>query len=581
MSSFDTLRVKVGRRPITIVELDLDYCQNTYGVAPCAAILGTTGTAKCYNTYKSCQDTANFNKGTKTYKFCSDIGFLPGGENLYPCITDVDIAPTQLNPKGFSVTASVTVTMRDFPHHDRGVDRYTDDRDGPPEGSFFGRLRGRNPYLINRVMRVSTGYVDADRVVYTRSRTYFVDRMEGPDANGRVRLVGKDVLRFAEAEKAQAPVASQGILSANINNSVTSLTLVPAGIGAEYPSSGTVRIGDELITYSSKSTDTLNGLTRGTDGTTAVAHDADDAVQLCIRYAAEYIPDILYDLLVNYAGIDPSYIPLSDWIDEADLWIGSFNASVVLSEPAGVKDLVDEILESTGCALWWDEVDAELKFKVIVPLEAEDAVPLLDETQHILTGSLSVKDLEKERVSRVIIYHDLKDVTGSLDRANFRTISVQLDATGEGVNAYGTPLTYEVLNRWVPSEALASEIGTRLLARYRETPRELTFRLDAKDATLKTGDLVDVETRLVQAFDGSPSVLRYIVLETREVEIGTHHEYRVMQVSTTGGQGPAAVIAPDAMDDWTAASDADRAKYMFIGSDAGVMSDLEPAPKIS
>jgi hypothetical protein len=53
--SFDTLRVKVGRRPITIVEVDLDFCQNTYGLAPCTAAIGTTGTVKCFNTFKSCQ----------------------------------------------------------------------------------------------------------------------------------------------------------------------------------------------------------------------------------------------------------------------------------------------------------------------------------------------------------------------------------------------------------------------------------------------------------------------------------------------------------------------------------------------
>lgn len=299
--TYDTLRVKVGRRPVTVVELDLDFCANTYGVAPCTASVGLTGTQKCFNTFSTCQDTANYAKTTKTYKFTSQSSFLPIGENIYPCITSVDLAPVQIDPKGFSVSGSVTVELMDFPDHDRGVDPYTDDRayDPATQGTFFGKLRGRNPYLENRVMRVMEGYIDDDRSIQSRTRTYFIDRMEGPDANGRVRIIGKDALRFADAEKAKAPAVSKGSLSADIDDVVTSLTLTPTGIGAEYPASGTVRIDDEVIAYASKSGDILNGLTRGSDDTTADTHDAGSKVQLCVRYTAETIPDILYDLLVN------------------------------------------------------------------------------------------------------------------------------------------------------------------------------------------------------------------------------------------------------------------------------------------
>lgn len=575
MTTFDTLRVKVGRRPITVVELDLDFCSNTYGTAPCTAELDLTGTQKCFNTFKSCQDQNNFVKETKTYKFCTDNSFLPIGENIFPCIKDIDIAPTQLNPRGFSVSASVTVTMFDFPHHDRGIDPYIDDRDytARDQGSFFGKLRSRNPYLINRVMRVKTGYVDNDRTIYTQSRTYFIDRMEGPDANGLVRIIGKDILRFAEAEKAQAPETSQGLLSAGITNSAVSLTLVPAGIGSDYPTSGTVRIGDELIDYSGKSGDQLTGLTRARDGTAADAHDADDLVQLCVRYSAATIPDILYDLLVNYAGIDSSYIPLTDWETEADTWLGSFTSSVVLSDPTGVKDVVEEILESTGCALWWDEIDAELKFRVIVPFVPDGEVASLNETLNILANSLTVKDLEKERVSRVVLYFNPISQIASLDRKNFLNVEIVIDATSESTNAYGSAATREIFSRWVPTSAFAGEVGARLVARYYESPREITFRVDAKDATLKTGSLVDVTSRLLQRFDGTNGAVRFIVTEFREVEGSTHYEYKCLQVSANAG-GRAFLIAADAQADWTSATDEEKETFMFISNDGGFMSDL-------
>ena len=60
-------------------------------------------------------------------------------------------------------------------------------------------------------------------------------------------------------------------LSSSINASVTSLTMASS---SSFPSSGTVLIGSELITYTGNSGGTLSGLTRGALGTTAASHSS-------------------------------------------------------------------------------------------------------------------------------------------------------------------------------------------------------------------------------------------------------------------------------------------------------------------
>ena len=60
-------------------------------------------------------------------------------------------------------------------------------------------------------------------------------------------------------------------LSSSINASVTSLTMASS---TSFPSSGTVLIGTELITYTANSGGTLSGLTRGAKGTTAATHSS-------------------------------------------------------------------------------------------------------------------------------------------------------------------------------------------------------------------------------------------------------------------------------------------------------------------
>jgi len=60
-------------------------------------------------------------------------------------------------------------------------------------------------------------------------------------------------------------------LSSGINTSITSLTMASS---SSFPSSGTVIIGTELITYTGNSGGTLSGLTRGANGTTAATHSS-------------------------------------------------------------------------------------------------------------------------------------------------------------------------------------------------------------------------------------------------------------------------------------------------------------------
>jgi hypothetical protein len=60
-------------------------------------------------------------------------------------------------------------------------------------------------------------------------------------------------------------------LSSSINTSVTSLSMAST---TSFPSTGTVIIGSELITYTGNSGGTLSGLTRGALGTTAASHSS-------------------------------------------------------------------------------------------------------------------------------------------------------------------------------------------------------------------------------------------------------------------------------------------------------------------
>lgn len=56
--------------------------------------------------------------------------------------------------------------------------------------------------------------------------------------------------------------------------------------------------------------------------------------------------------------------------------------------------------------------------------------------------------------------------------------------------------------------------------------------MDARHATLKIGDYLDLSTRHIQAFDGGPLSIRCIITEMNPVNtaLGSHFEYKLVQI---------------------------------------------------
>lgn len=571
----DSLRVKYTRRSIEVVEMDLDVCLNSYGVSPCAAA-GAAG-SECYNTRKTCQDSAHYNRGTKTYRFVKPNQTLPAGVLAYPFLTSVQTSPTVLELNKISRRAQITVEFKDSSHHDRGIDPYHATRafDADSQGTFFNKLFARNPYLSNRVLRVKTGYInpagfDTSFSTDFETRTYLIDRVEGPDAQGTVRVVAKDVLKLTDDKKSKIPVANEGSTGAAMTAIQTTIVL-NAGEGAAYPSSGTVRVDDEFISYSGKSADTLTGCTRALYGSSAATHNSDARVQVCVAYNGANVSDVLYDVLVNYANIPSTYVPKSDWDNEVSTWLSSHTLTNVLSEPTGVQEVVETILEQTTSALWWDERAQEIKFKTTAPVIPGTSIFEVND-DNILRNTFTLSVLDKERVSRASIYYNMVSYTEDRDSAkNFSTVHVRTDSAAESADEYGESVERVVYGDWITASGPALEMAGRVLRLFRDSPFQISFHLDAKDGgELWTGDVFSLNSKFFVDVDGAPRPTRFLVTKARETKAGVSFEYTAISFDLLARLG---LVAPDTMPDYLLASIEDRSKYAFISDNSGLLSN--------
>lgn len=541
------------RAPLTLVELDLDYCALTYGEGACTAVLGETGGHKCFNGYRHCQARAAFARTVKTLRFAQNISGLPDELHLYPCLQSVSTRSAEINLSGVDPTstalgqrAKVTIRLKDFADSDLAIDPYAAERqsgaaqadgmgyDPMERSSFLRKLKVRFPYWNARALRVLTGNA-GDAIAEMTARHYVITDWSGPDAAGACTITAKDVFDLIDDDKAVLPALSRGKLKAELSETALTLTLVPEGVGADYPASGRICLGSEVMTFTREG-DAMT-LGRGADGTTAQGHSAGDLVQECIRFEAEPVPDALYRVLTegDAGPIPGDWIDLAAWREEAAGWLGGSDVTATLTKPYARRKLAGELCQ-LGALVWPDEVARTIRFRANRPLNpGEAAYPLTDDGSMIETTA-SLSENTDERISRVFFWHGQMDVTREpTGGENTRRGVVAWNAEAEGPLEYGEAMIKEIATRWfgiAGNDAAASSTAERLSSRYRQTPQTFAAAIDGKDASaLSLGAICQVTTRLIVDELGLPVPTMMQVQALEEAVAG--HRARVKLQSFT------------------------------------------------
>lgn len=596
--TYDTSRIDDSRQPITVLELYLDDCANTYGSTPCTAALAAG--SECFNTYNTCQDTANYDKTSKTYRFYQPVNNWPVGELGYPCIDGNPVfTPCEIDTKGSLGKRGVaTIKLNDFADDDIYTDPYFSTRSYDPEsqGTFFTKLKARTPYYKGRLMKVRQGYINS-----TFSWTDFEDRLYvidsiNVDIDGKVRITGKDLFDLANNTKAVMPAANTETLAAAYTIGGTTLVL-QTGEGASFTNDpytgsaisgsliGYARIGDNVLKYTGVSTDTLTGVVGGQWGSTDDDADIDDGVQQCLHYNIVNVVDIIHHALTTYAGITETYIPYDagltvptgtddEWDIEKGAWLSLNDLTYLVTKPTGVNKMMEKICVQNLIYMWADERSQEIKLKAIAPEINNGLPPYLNDDSHIIKKSIKARDNVKGRISQIWVYYDIKDITADLDKAeNYKKLKITVDTDSENTNAYDEPAIKIIYADWLSSAnaGLILTLSGRLLSRYSGTPSNIQFKLDKKDADIWTGNNAILNSR---AFVDETGANKRRMIKALKVK--DDHEKQILTIDAESWSFDIflyAYIAPNTMGDYLAESDANRAAYGFIAANTGLMSN--------
>jgi len=574
-------------------------------------------TTACHNTRSNCQDVSNYDGSPTeneiwitsiTADFPADIWDEANLGIAVPTLKKISATPPKIDiAGGLGQRASISVNCVDFPHHDRGVDKYALNRlyDAYDRGTFWGKFITRNTYYQGRTLTYYDGYlVDGlFDVTNFHARTYIIEKITGPDSGGGVFIIAKDILKLADDDRSFAPAPSVGILAAELLSGETGSLMLPTGDGAEYGDSGYVRVNSEIIYFASRSDDVLTTLTRQTWGTTLDSHEVGDSVQLCLSYEDINVVDIVENLYTTYTDIPPAYIPSTDWAVEKNTLLSSNNLTAIISEPTGINKLVKELVQQNLMYIWWADEVQEIKLKAYAPVTSTTPI---NDNDNILANSIKVWHEPKLRVSQFWMYYALRDYTDT-DTRNYRNLYIQVDSDTESTDKYDETRRRKIESRWLNSvgAGLVLQIAGRTLSILSETPRMAKFRLDAKDE-VETGDFITLTTRLMQDASGLEVDLDMLVIEKRQIISGTTYEYLAQEFNFTGKYG---YIGPDTLPDYSGdtvlkqdgdallteigdfilledaiitdgASDAQKSAYAWIAPDSGYFANGDEAYKI-
>lgn len=523
------------RTPAMLVEIDLDYYEDA---GDAVAAVNDDGSL-CYRTPATTSQAADdFTLTTRTRRFLTHTQRPIPELGAIPCLRSAKIAAEEAKiGKGLGFFGQATIELQDFVDNDRREDPFPDHASraaiDASAGTYFGKLMARNPFWTGRAIRVYEGWA-TDGEWHTDDaieHKYFVRDVQGP-SGGRLRITAAGPLQLLGLSEKEAPAPSAGRLLADISPVDVTAALDDATFAEDYTADGFVRIGDEVMTFERTGTALAIGQ-RGQFGTTAADHSAGDTVQLCVRYVAQPLVDIIQDLLTTYGGIDASLLALDEWASESATFFALYDLTATISKPTKVLALVQELLEAAGAIQWWDDDLGLVRLRAIRP--AATVLGTWSDRFHLL-GAPNINRDMAARVSRCDVALDLRSADKDPSKLESYRVRVVGQELGAEATAHGSSQVRVITSQWLSSAQtdLAIRASFQVAAQLRDGRQTYVVEVAAKDAARQIGDNLRLLTRDLVDRTGQATATRCIVIKREALVPGSRYRYTLERVPFDG-----------------------------------------------
>jgi hypothetical protein len=564
---------------------------------------------RCFYSFPTCQDRANFNagnnyeataalKGIREFRFCRQDGPPPlAGEDIRPYITGLDWASQEIDPEK-SITTPERVSLRmaedlgpviwDPAKQAEGAKVNT----ASQQGTFWRRFRAiYGPYYANPECYaiVKRGFVAAGmtEALYVQRGKYLISNLaEDSDGGFQVECAGRLKLL---TQKGPAKISSSNLLDGPIDGAVTTIAFDDVSEITEPPTDGSFNvvllIESEKVNVVSRDLDANTVVVqRGRWGTTAAAHADNVAFKEVVEFGTERSTPSLTPVgknpfdcvqqILRMGGIPAADID-SAWLDGLrDIWLPStidittgdttgtlFRRTV--DDPTNWEALLQELREVLLLDIFEDE-DQMVSGNLFAPALPTETLATLTDTDNFLKDSVSIDDNNESRVTRVVVAYDLINGAKGDEVGDYNAGQEWVEPELESRAGGGEKRWKIILSKWIqPGDtATASSAAAHIQGRYRNGVRKATASVSLRDDDKKCGQFVLVTTRKLLKPSGATDTDRQMLITKKSHREDDTIELGLVDAILPGRPG---FIAPAGYPDYDSATAAQR-RYCYIGS---------------
>lgn len=282
-----------------------------------------------------------------------------------------------------------------------------------------------------------------------------------------------------------------------------------------------------------------------------------------------------YRLVLQRAGVPDADIDFTGIEAERDLWhtgVNAVNCYALLTDEEEVGDLIQQLAEIGGFDAYVTEAGL-VTAKVYAPALPAATVTTYSDSEHFIAGSLAVADDDEGgRLTRVTVAFDLMGDKDGDKPGHYHRVITRLNASAESSTGHGDKKSRSVLSRFLhrTSEYAGIAVAGRLLARFLNGAKTLTFSMEMKDGGLDLADIFIADTARIQTVTGANAARRFQVTEKKRGALG-RWDFKALEAS---GGHRAGFIGPNTLPaDYDSATAAQK-QYAFIGTASNKVGNL-------
>lgn len=514
---------------ITVDELEIDITERgMFGTISSSISGGDTfkiihqgeADGTCRGFSQTCSDSTSYDENAfKVVSLCTAP--MPAGQIKFPGLhhksidyesAEIEVGESQGSP------AKLRVDCQDFNHNDVYVVPYENRRS--VNGTFWGKMIARNPYLNGRKivyksgLRDSGSFDDPDWL----ERHFFIDSVKLSDGKMSITLLDPTIL--AEEKKAKMPTVSPAQLSSAITGSPSAFNFINA-IGYYFGALSStiyVRIDSEIIKCTVTGATELTVVTRGYRSEQK-DHEAGANIQDCVVFSSVHVINCITYALENYTRMPVDYI--DDYTDVIALNPSAILEEAIISKPIAVSEFISNMIKIGNLIYYFDESTLKIVIDYIPELSIDPF--FINENEHIKRGSLSVDDNKKEQYTRFAQYWAPIDVTKDADE-NYAIAYMAANLEVESNPNFGEineKKTYK--NPYLTSSSADSLLAVSYCSRIADgadkSPKIVNAIINAayigsnESTDIKLGSIVNLTTKENQGVDGLPLADLYQVVK--------------------------------------------------------------------